>query len=154
MRKLAPLIVFLVVAASFITIQAWATSQTLNLDPGFGPALVAVRTAESAGATPTEIAGLVTLLNKALMLNCGASKLNETEARSNSTEIRQILITVDDQANQLATTSSQRTSNQRILAYASGVVIAIVGTLAFALLVPVYEAYQTRRTLRMRVRRT
>jgi len=151
MRKLALFIAFLVIAASFM-IEAGAASQTLDLDPGFGPAIVAVRTAESAGATPTEVAGLVALLNKALTLNTEAS--NGTQAGSNSTEIKQILVSVDDQAHQLATTSSQRMYNHRILTYASGVVAAILGTLAFALIVPVYEAHQIRRTFRMRVRRT
>ena len=127
-----------------------------SLQPSLGQAIVAVNNAEAAGATPNEIAPLVAMLNKALELNQGASNLpaNQTEGRNAVlSSVNQILTNVANQANDLTTTSAQRTYTNKILTYATGLVLAAVGTLAYIFGVELHKRYRIKRTLQMRVTR-
>jgi hypothetical protein len=128
----------------------------LNATPGFGQAIVAVNNAEAAGATSNETAPLVTMLNKALELNQEASSLptNQTDQRNALlSTVNQILTNVTDQANDLTATSTQRTYTNKIITYLTGLVVAAVGTFAYAFGVELYKRYRIKRTLPMRVKR-
>ena len=125
------------------------------LQAGFGQALVAVNNAEEAGATPTETAPLVTLLNRALELNQQASSLpsNQTEQRNAvSSNVNQILTNVTTQASDLAATSAQRTYTSKIVTYVAGALVAVFGTFAYVFGVELYQRYRIKRVFQMRVK--
>jgi hypothetical protein len=135
-----------------------ATSQTATtIEPGFGSALVAVHQAESAGATPNEIASLVAQLNKALQLNQNALKLNGPGEAQNRTElisqVDQTLIIVQGQATDLTALASHRSYTNKVLNYVWGIVAAVVGTVLFAFTVSFYWNYRIKRTFQMRITR-
>jgi predicted PurR-regulated permease PerM len=131
-----------------------ATQLNSLLQPGFGQAIVAVNNAEAAGATSTETAPLVALLNKALELNRQASSLptNQTDQRNALlSNVNQILTNVTNQANSLTPRSAQRTYTDKIITYITGLVVAIVGTFAYVIGVEFYQRYRIKRTFQMRV---
>jgi hypothetical protein len=138
-----------------IAIQPLVTSQTnRTLEPAFSQAIVAVRNAQSAGATPGEVAGLIVLLNKALDLNREALKLNttdESQERALLSQVDQTLAMVESRAADLTIVSSQRSYDNLILAYVGGAIAATLGTLLYVLTVHVYRKHQIRRTFQMGV---
>jgi hypothetical protein len=144
---------------ALIAIQPFtATSQTIEtLQPGFGHTLVALHGAESAGATSSEIAELVALLNKALELNGEALKLSAPDQAKKQadllTQVDQMLATVQNRAAELTTVASHRSYTNRILAYVFGVVAAVLGTIVYAFVVSFYQKYRIKRTFQMRVTR-
>ena len=147
-----------IVIAAVALVPLVAISQTATtIEPGFGPALVAVRQAESAGATPNEIASLVALLNKALELNEDALKLNGPGEAQNRIElisqVDQTLITVQGQATDLTALASHRSYTNKVLTYVGGIIAAVVGTVLFAFTVSFYRNYRIKRTFQMRITR-
>jgi hypothetical protein len=128
-----------------------------TIEPGFAGALVAVHQAESAGATPNEIAALVVLLNKAVELNGDALKLTAPSDANRRTElvsqVDQILITIQSQAHDLTTLAARRSSMNKALTYVGGILAAFVGTILFAFIVSFYRVYRTKRTFQMRITR-
>jgi len=127
-----------------------------SLPPLLGQAISAVSNAEAAGATPNETAPLVTLVNTALELNREASNLpsNQTQERGALlARVNQILSNVTDRANRLTTAAIQRTYTVKVIAYLTGLVVAILGTLAFSFGVEIYRRYYVKRTFQMRIRR-
>ncbi len=141
-----------------IAFQPLVTPQTNGpLEPAFSQAIIAVRNAQSAGATPSEVAGLIVLLNKALDLNREALKLNTTDESQKrtalSSQVDQTLAMVESQAAELTIVSSQRSYNNLILAYVEGAIAAMLGTLLYVFTVRIYREYRIRRTFQMRVTR-
>jgi hypothetical protein len=121
----------------------------------FGPTIIAVHRAESAGATPKEISMLVANLNTALEQEREALKLNapnEAEKRTELlTQADQILKTVQNQAGNLTIVASQRTFMNKLLTYTSGAIAAFVGTVVFALIISFRKKYRIKRTFQVRV---
>jgi hypothetical protein len=147
-----------IVIAAVALVPFVAISQTVTMiEPGFGPALVAVHQAESVGATPNEIASLVALLNKALELNEDALKLNGPGEAQNRIElisqVDQTLITVQGQATDLTALASHRSYTNKVLNYVWGIIAAVVGTVLFAFTVSFYRNYRIKRTFQMRITR-
>jgi hypothetical protein len=155
----ARLTIALAIATLAVTVlPILAISQsTVTIEPGFAGALGAVRQAETAGATPNEIAALAALLNKALELNSEALKLTAPGDANRRTElvsqVDQILITVQSQAHDLTTLASHRSSTNKALTYLSGILAAFVGTILFGFTVSFYRAYRIKRTFQMRITR-
>ena len=145
-----------ILAVTLLPILAISQS-TGTIEPGFVGALVAVRQAETAGATPNEIAALVVLLNKALELNGEALKLTApSDANKRAgliSQVDQILITAQSQAQDLTTLASHRSSTSKTLTYVLGVLAAFVGTILFGFTVSFYHAYRIKRTFQMRITR-
>jgi hypothetical protein len=145
-----------ILAVTLLPILAISQS-TGTIEPGFAGALAAVRQAETAGATPNEITALVTLLNKALELNGEALKLTGPSDANRRTElvseVDQILITVQSQAQDLTALASHRSSTSKALTYVSGILAAFVGTILFAFIVSFYRSYRIKRTFQMRITR-
>jgi len=133
-----------------------ATAQLIGtLEPGFGQAIVTLHKAEASGATPSEVSGLVSLLNKALDLNREAQTMNAPDQTGKRAEllaqVGQILASVDNQSAQLATTSAQEVYTNRILTYAFGGIVAVLGTVLFAFASSFYQKYRIKRTFQMSV---
>ena len=125
-----------------------------SLPAGFGQALAAVNNAEAAGATSTETAPLVALLNEALELDQEASRLpaNQTGQRDSLlSSVNKILMNVTNQANDLSTTAAQRAYTNKIIVYVTGLFLAIIGTVAYIFGMELYQRYRIRRTFQMRV---
>lgn len=151
------LTISILIAVTMISPQYPLAQINQPLQPSLGQAIAAVNDAEAAGASPNETAPLVTLLNKALELNREASSLptNQTEQRNAIlSSANQILTSVANQANDLTTTSAQRTYTNKILTYVTGLVLAVVGTFAYVFGAEFYKRYRIKRTLEMRVSRT
>ena len=146
----------MILTAALVPILAISQSNGA-IEPSFAGTLGAVRQAETAGATPSEIAGLVTLLNKALQLNVDALKVNATTDANKRTQlisqVDQILSTVQSQAQHLTTLASQRSRTNKILTYIGGIIAAFIGTILFAFIVSFYRAYRIKRTFQMRITR-
>jgi hypothetical protein len=154
--KLATAAAILIVAVTLLPIIA-ISQPNGTIEPGFAGTLGALRQAESAGATPSEIAALVVLLNKALELNGDALKLNATSDANKRTQlisqVDQILTTVQGQAQHLTTLASQRSRTNKILTYIGGIIAAFIGTILFAFTVSFYRAYRIKRAFEMRITR-
>jgi len=139
------------------TIQPFtAASHTIEtLQPGFGQTIVALHRAESAGATSSEIAELVVLLNKALELNVEALKLGTPYQRRADllAQVDQILRTVENRAAELAAAASQRTHTNRVLTYVWGPIAAVLGTIVYAFAGSLCRKYRIKRTFQMKVTR-
>jgi hypothetical protein len=133
------------------------SQSTGTIETGFAGALGAVRQAETAGATPNEIASLVALLNKALELNQDALKLTAPSDANKRTElisqVDQTLITVQSQAQDLTTLAAHRSYMNKTLTYIGGILAAFVGTILFAFIVSFYRAYRIKRVFQMRITR-
>ena len=128
------------------------SSQTADqLQPGFSQALSSVRSAETAGATPSEIAPLVSLLNEALELNDQATKADSQRRSQLLTQISDQLKSVETQAAQLENMASQRTFTNRVITYVSSGVGAVIGTLAYAYGTSFWRKYRVKRTFQMKI---
>ena len=141
-----------------ITLQPVAVSETTGtLQPGFNQAIVELRDAQSAGATPSELTEPVALLNKALELNREALILSASDEATRRAEllvqVDQILTTVETQAIELTAVSSQRKSMNEFLTYLSGAIAAILGTIVYASAMSLHRKYRIKRTFSMRVSR-
>ena len=127
---------------------------SLTLQPGFGQAITAVDNAEAAGAYPNEILPLVALLNRALDLNQEASMLNQTGEHDRLiSSANQVLANVTNQADYVTTRSAERAYSNKIITYASGIIIAVLGTFGYVVTAEFYERYRIRRTFQMKVKR-
>jgi len=141
-----------------ITLQPVAVSETTGtLQPGFNQAIVELRDAQSAGATPSELTEPVALLNKALELNREALILSASDEATRRAgllvQADQILTTVETQAIELTAVSSQRKSMNEFLTYLSGAIAAILGTIVYASAISMHRRYRIKRTFQMRVSR-
>ena len=141
-----------------ITLQPVAVSETTGtLQPGFNQAIVELRDAQSAGATPSELTEPVALLNKALELNREALILSASDEATRRAgllvQVDQILTTVETQAIELTAVSSQRKSMNEFLTYLSGAIAAILGTIVYASAMSLHRKYRIKRTFSMRVSR-
>lgn len=133
-------------------------SQTLGtLEPRFGQTLVKLHQSEIAGATSSEVAELVALLNKALELDGEAAKLNAPDQTQKRADLRaqvdQILTTVENRTAELTVVASQRSYTNMVLTYVGGAIAAVLGTIAYAFIVAFYQKYRVKRTFQMRVTR-
>ena len=130
------------------TVPSQAADQ---LQAGFSQALLAVRGAEAAGATPAEIGPLVALLNGALQLSGEAAAAGSQNRTQLEAQVSNQLATVQSRAGQLQTLASQRTLMDHVIAYVSGGVGAVIATIACAYLFSFWRRYRVRRTFQMRI---
>jgi hypothetical protein len=154
-HKLAGTIALLILSLILMSGRSLAQPTNPSL-PGISMALAAVNRAEGAGATTNETLPLVILLNQALELENQASTLptNQSEQRTAiMARANQILTNVTNRANNLTTLSAQKTSVNRILTYVVGLIAALLGTLALALVSTFRQKHRIERTFKMRVKR-
>jgi hypothetical protein len=146
------IMIVLLLSSRPVNVTSQATGQ---LEPRFNQVIVQVHKAESAGATPEEIANLVALLNRALELNQQALALTRPEDAQNQTQllsqVDQVLGTVQFEATQLELVAAQRTFTNNVLAYVSGGIAAILATIAYAYGLSFWRKYRVKRTFQMKV---
>ena len=155
--KLAMIAILAILAVIAIGPLAVRSQTVGTLEPRFGQTLVKLHQSESAGATSSEVAELVALLNKALELDGEAVKLNapdQTQKRADVlAQVDQILTAVEDRAADLTVVASQRSYTNKVLTYVGGAIAAVLGTIAYAFIVAFYRKYRVKRTFQMRVTR-
>lgn len=133
-----------------------STSQLESqLQPGFNQALIQTRKAEASGATQIEVSQLLTLLNRALELNQQALQLMRPEDTGRRAQllgqVNDLLANVQSQASQLEVTASQRAFLNKVTAYVSGCLVALIATVAYAYFRRFWREYQIKRTFQMRI---
>ena len=128
-------IVIILVSLTNVWIIYAVAQVSMLMETDFGQALGAINRAEAMGAASNQTAPLVNSLNTALALEQEALNLpaNQTQKRDAlMSEARQILVNVTSQANDISTTAAQMSYVSTITAYATGLMLAIVGTLVYA----------------------
>jgi hypothetical protein len=113
-----------------------------------------VQSAESSGASPDEIQGLLAQLNSVLQLQDELQSVPPQDTQMRTQLLGQIesnLSSVDQNAIQIATVASQRTSMNHVIAYSLGVAGAVLGTLAYYCVMLVFRKYRVKRTFGMRI---
>jgi type IV secretory pathway VirB2 component (pilin) len=130
-----------------------ASQLTEELQPQFGRAFVLARRAEAAGATREEVAGLVLLLNKALQLDEEATRLPTSDAQRVAllAQVNETLGRAETEATGLEVTASQRTFTNKIVAYVTGGIAALLATIAYACGGHIWRRYRIKRTFQMRI---
>jgi hypothetical protein len=141
-------------ALLLITPRIVTSQPSQELQPRFSRAFTLVHQAEAAGATREEVTNLVVLLNKALQLNEQATRSPASEAKRRADllgQANETLGTVETEASQLEVVAAHRTFNNRVLAYVSGGITALVSTVVYVLGVGFWRRYRIKRTFQMRV---
>jgi hypothetical protein len=148
----ALLAVALLLSPRFVNVTSQPTDQ---LQPRFSQVIAQIHRAESAGATPDEVAGLVTALNKAVDLNEQALALTRPEDAQKRaqllTQVDQMLDNVQTNAAQLEAVASQRTSTNTALSYVAGGLAALLVTIAYSYGISFWRKYRVKRTFQMKV---
>jgi hypothetical protein len=121
----------------------------------YNQVIVQIHQAELAGATSAEIAELLVLVNNALDLNEQAAKLTSpADAQTRAQLLAQvdvIMNSVETKASQLEILASQRTRANEVVAYSSGVIASLLGTVAFSYGISFWRKYRIKRTFQMRI---
>jgi hypothetical protein len=150
-------LVICIVLAILLPLTAQTSSSALQpteeLQPRFSSAFALVHRAEAAGATREETADLVLLLNKALQLSEEATRLpgSETQRVALLAQANETLGRVETEATRLEVTASQRTFTNRIAAYVTGGIGALLATIAYAYGGYIWRRYRIKRTFQMRI---
>ena len=140
------------VFVSLVAYPVLLTGQSVNTQ--LNTTLQDLRGAESAGATPSEMQGLISQMNFVANLKLRLQSLppEDTQTRAQlSDEINDTLRSVDAQAIQLKTIASQRTLIDHVVTYSSGILGAAICTAAYHFLMQLYARYRMKRTLRMKI---
>lgn len=147
-------LIILALAPFFLVVNAMSQAP-IGLQPGFNQALLEVRNAEAAGATSSEVAGLVGSLNRALELNERALRLTDPSSAAQRAQIlaqvNQTVLNVENSAKQLQIVVSQRAAVNHVVAYVAGGVAAILATFSYALCLSFYRKYRVKRTMQMKI---
>ncbi len=130
-----------------------ASQLTEELQPQSSRVFALVRRAEAAGATREEVSDLVILLNKALQLNEEATRLSSSETQKVAllAQANETLGRAEIEATRLEITASQRTFTNRIVAYVTGGIAALLATIAYAYGGYIWRRYRIKRTFQMRI---
>lgn len=129
-------------------------SESVETQSLLNKALQDVQRAESSGASPDEIQGLLAQLNSVLQLQDDLQNVPSQDTQRRAQLLGQIegkLNSVDQNAIQIATVASQRTSTNHLIAYSLGVVGAVLGTIAYYCVMLLYRKYRINRTFGMRI---
>jgi type IV secretory pathway VirB2 component (pilin) len=130
-----------------------ASQLTEEPQPQSSRVFALVRRAEAAGATREEVAGLVLLLNKALQLDEEATRMPTSDAQRAAllAQVNETLGRAETEATRLEVTASQRTFTNRIVAYVTGGIAALLATIAYAYGGHIWRRYRIKRTFQMRI---
>jgi leucyl-tRNA synthetase len=123
---------------------ATVKSQSVGPQSQFNVVIQDVQKAETAGANSEEMQGLVNQLNKVL-------ELQNQNSTQNQAVINNVLTTIDNEANQIQTAASQRTSINHLTAYAAGFIGAILATIVTHFGTQFWRKYRIKRTFQMKL---
>ena len=147
-----PILLCVVAFVSLVAYPTLVTSQSENTQ--LNTTLQDLQKAESFGAKPSEMQRLIDQMNFIANLEIQLQNLppQDTARRAQLfDEINSTLASVDAQAIQLETIASQRTYMDHVITYSTGMIGAILGTMAYYFGLLLYMQYRIRRTLRMKI---
>ena len=159
MRRILRSTIILLLPATLILLAIHSTAvapqSSDELEPSFNEAVALVHRAESAGATSQEVTKLVKLLNRALELNEEADKLIRPDDEKRRTDllgqVNEMLGNVQTDATQLEVIASKRTFTNKVIAYTSGGIAALVATIVLEYGMSFWRRYRVKRTFQMRI---
>ena len=154
MSRTASVLVILVAITivALVAYPALVVSQSVNLQ--LNAVIQDIRKAESAGAKPGEMRQLIDQMNSVSQLQDQIQNLSPQDIGKKAQllgEINSTLSSIDAQAIQLETTAAQRTYMDHVIAYSSGVIGAVIGTVAYYYGVLLYRRYRIKRTFQMKI---
>lgn len=151
-RNACLLLILLAVAITLAVYPALVASQSVNTQ--LSMVIQDIRKAESAGARPSEIQRLVDRMNSVSQLQDQLQNLSPQDVEKRAQllgEINSTLSSIDGEAIQLETAVAQRTYWGHVIAYSSGVVGAVIGTVAYYYGALLYQRYRIKRTFQMKI---
>lgn len=156
MKRVLPVLVVLlsIFTVLLLTYSYPVASQSLTSQTDLNKVIQDVQKAQLAGANPDEIQKLVVQLNHVAELQNLLQTLppENTDRRIRVlSEINSSLTTIDDEAIQLQSVASQRTSTSYVSIYSSGMVGAAVATAAYYFGCQLWRKHRIKRILRMRI---
>jgi len=144
MRSSTILLAILLTLAILSITLTTVKSQSTGPQSQFNLVIQDVQKAESAGANSEEMQGLVDQLNRVI-------ELQNQNSTQNQPEINNALTTIDNEANQIQTTASQRTSINHLTTYATGFIGAILATIISHFAIQFWRKYRIKRTFQMKI---
>jgi len=157
MRKIILALMFLSCMSFILALIAQpqlVTSQLVGSESQFNRLVRDVQTADSSGATPDEMHALVTQLNTLIQLQnkLGSLPPQATDRRIQALQqINRTLNSIDGEAIQIAVNASERTSLDHLVAYSSGIVAAVLGTIVYYYGGLLWRKYRIKRIMGMRM---
>lgn len=156
MIRVSTLLVF---SLSFVAIvlllhSSSVASQSVNPQMQLSKVIQDAQAAELSGANPDEMRSLAVQLNTVIGLQDELQNLPPQELGKRaqlSEQINATLTRVDMEANELATRASERTSISHLVAYSSGVVGAVIATVAYYYAALLQRRYRIKRTFEMKI---
>jgi hypothetical protein len=152
-RNASILLILLAIATlALVAYPALVVSQSVN--PQLSMVIQDIRKAESAGAERGEMQRLIDQMNSVSQLQDQMQNLSPQDVEKRAQllgEINSTLSSIDAEANQLETIAAQRTYVGHVIAYSSGVVGAVIGTVAYYYGVLLYRRYRIKRTFQMKI---
>jgi len=142
------------VAIVLLSHSTSVASQSVNAQMQLSKVIQDAQAAELSGANSDEMRGLAVQLNTVLALQDELQNLPPQELGRRaqlSQQINATLTRVDMEANELATKASQRTSITHLVAYSSGVVGAVIVTVAYYYAALLQRRYRIKRTFEMKI---
>ncbi len=155
MARVAVLILFGLTVFSLLVVRSMpVASQQSQFQSQLNTVIEDVRKAESAGAEPQELAGLINELNSVVGLESQLQNLSPQEADKRSQllgEISSRLAHVDAEANQVQVSASQRTLTNHLIAYVFGGVEALLATLVSCWTLSLWRKCRAKRFLQLKI---
>lgn len=130
------------------------TSQLVGSESQLNRVVQDVQKADSSGATPNEMRGLVTQLNSVIQLQNELTSLpsQDTDRRAQVLEqINRTLSSIDGEAIQIAANASERTSLNHSIAYSSAIAAAVLGTIVYYYGGLLWRKYRIKRIMEMKI---
>jgi len=156
MIRVSTLLVF---SLSFIVLlllvhSASVTSQSISTEIQLSKVIQDVQAAELSGANSDETRDLAVQLNTIIVIHDELQKLTPVELGKRAQldqQINRTLMSVDTQANEIATRASQRTSTNHLFVYSSGAVGALIATVVYHYGQLLRQRYRIKRTFQMKI---
>ena len=147
----------LVLSIFLVALMAYpipGVSEQNQAQPDLNRVIQDVQKAESSGATSAEMQALLFQLNYVVELQDQMQNLSpqDTDSRTkNLVQINETLAAVDAEANHIAVISSQRSFFNRLSIYLSGVIGAVLATIACHYSLLLWRKYRIKRTFQMKL---
>jgi hypothetical protein len=129
-------------------------SQQGQAQPDLNKVIQDVQKAESSGANSAEMQTLLSQLNHVVELQDQMQNLSPQDADKRTqdlVQINEILAAVDAEANHIAVIASQRRFFDHLSIYLSGVIGAVLATIAYHYSILLWRKYRIKRTFQMKI---
>lgn len=152
--RTASALVLSIFLVALMTYPILGVSQQKQAQPDLNRVIQDVQKAESSGATSAEMQALLFQLNYVVELQDQMQNLSPQDADNrtkNLVQINETLAAVDAEANHIAVISSQRRFFNHLSIYLSGVIGAVLATIACHYSSLLWRKYRIKRTFQMKL---